>query len=56
MEWLQVDQDVLNTMQKNEEEGNRKGLMVSPGPGAHPASCTMGTGHFPGVEATGVWC
>ena len=22
----------------------------SPGPGAHPASCTMGTGSFPGVK------
>ena len=24
-------------------------------PGAHPASCTMGTGSFPGVEAAGAW-
>ena len=32
MEWLQVDQDVLNTMQKNEDEGNRKELLVSPVP------------------------
>ena len=32
MEWLQVDQDVLNTMQKNEDEGNRKELSVSPVP------------------------
>ena len=23
---------------------------VQPGPGAHPASCTMGTGSFPGVK------
>jgi hypothetical protein len=23
---------------------------VQTGPGAHPASCTMGTGSFPGVE------
>jgi hypothetical protein len=23
-------------------------------PGAHPASCTMGTGSFPGVESRGV--
>ena len=23
--------------------------------GAHPASCTMGTGSFPGVEAAGAW-
>jgi len=25
------------------------------GPGAHPASCIMGTGSFPGVEAAGPW-
>jgi len=25
------------------------------GPGAHPASCTMGTGSFPGLEAAGAW-
>jgi hypothetical protein len=24
---------------------------VQTGPGAHPASCTMGTGSFPGVES-----
>ena len=23
--------------------------------GPHPASCTMGTGSFPGVEAAGAW-
>jgi len=28
---------------------------VQNGPGAHPASCTMGTGSFPGVEAVGAW-
>jgi hypothetical protein len=25
---------------------------VQTGPGAHPASCTMGTGSFPGVECS----
>jgi len=25
---------------------------VQTGPGAHPTSCTMGTGSFPGVKAT----
>ena len=25
------------------------------GPGAHPASCKMGTGSFPGVEVAGAW-
>jgi hypothetical protein len=25
---------------------------VQTGPGAHPASCTMGTGYFPGVKAS----
>jgi hypothetical protein len=23
---------------------------------AHPASCKMGTGSFPGVKAAGTWC
>ena len=27
----------------------------NPGFGAHPASCTTGTGSFPGVEAAGAW-
>jgi hypothetical protein len=26
---------------------------VQTGPGAHPASCTMGTGSFPGVKRSG---
>jgi hypothetical protein len=26
---------------------------VSTGPGAHPATCTMGTGYFPGVKRPG---
>jgi len=33
--------------------GARFSAPVQTGPGAHPASCTMGTGSFPGVEATG---
>ena len=28
---------------------------VQTGPVAHPASCAMGTGYFPGVEAAGAW-
>jgi hypothetical protein len=28
---------------------------VQTGPGAHPATCTMGTGSSPGGEAAGVW-
>jgi len=28
---------------------------VQTGPGVHPASCTMGTGSLPGVEAVGAW-
>jgi len=28
---------------------------VQTGPGAHPASCKMDTGSFPGVETTGAW-
>ena len=29
---------------------------VQTGPGAHPASCTMGTGAFPGGKVAGEWC
>ena len=31
--------------------GARFSASVQPGPGAHPASCTMGTGSFPGVKS-----
>ena len=30
--------------------GARFSVPVQTGPGAHPASCTMGTGYFPGVK------
>ena len=33
--------------------GARFSAHVQTGPGAHPASCTMGTGSFPGIEAAG---
>jgi len=29
---------------------------VQTGPGVHPASCTMGTGSFPGYRVAGAWC
>ena len=29
---------------------------VHTGPGAYPASCTMGTGSFLGGKAAGAWC
>ena len=31
--------------------GARFSTPVQTGPGAHPASCTMGTGSFPGVKS-----
>ena len=31
--------------------GGARFSAVQTGPGAHPASCTMGTGSFPGVES-----
>jgi len=31
--------------------GARFSAPAQTGPGAHPASCTMGTGHFPGVKS-----
>ena len=33
--------------------GARLSAPVQTGPGAHPASCTVGTGTFPGVKAAG---
>jgi hypothetical protein len=33
--------------------GTRFFALVLTGPGAHPASCTMGTGSFPGVKRPG---
>jgi len=33
--------------------GARFSAPVQAGPGAHPASCTMGTGSFLGVQAAG---
>ena len=38
-----------------ESRWGRDFLPIQTGPGAHPASCKMGTGSFPGVEATGAW-
>ena len=35
--------------------GARFSAPVQTGPGAHPASCKMGTGSFPGVKRPGVW-
>jgi hypothetical protein len=33
--------------------GSRFSAPIQTGPGAHPASCTMGTGSFPGVKGAG---
>ena len=33
--------------------GVRFSASVQTGPGSHPASCTMGTGSFPGVKRSG---
>jgi len=35
--------------------GARFSPSVQTGPGAHPATCTMGTGFFPGVRTAGTW-
>jgi len=32
--------------------GERFSVSVQTGPGAHPATCTMGTGSFPGVKSS----
>ena len=36
--------------------GARFSAPVQTGPGAHPASCTVGTGSFPGGKAARAWC
>ena len=38
---------------KSRWRGARFSAPVQTGPGAHPASCTMGTGSFPGVKRPG---
>ena len=35
----------------NESQWGARFFAVQTGPGAHPASCTMGTGSFPGVNS-----
>jgi hypothetical protein len=46
-----VAQSVLQLTTK--PEGARFFAHVQTGPGAHPASCTRGTGSFPGVKRPG---
>jgi hypothetical protein len=41
-------------LQKN-PGGSRFSAPIQTGSGAHPASCTMGTGSFPQVKAAGAW-
>jgi hypothetical protein len=40
-------------IQKKNPGGARLSAPVQTGPGAYPASCTMGTGSFPGVKRPG---
>jgi hypothetical protein len=40
----------VNGLEIKSQWGARFSTSVQTGPGAHPASCTMGTGSFPGVE------
>ena len=35
--------------------GARFSAPIQAGPGAHPASCTMGTGSFPGGKVAEAW-
>jgi hypothetical protein len=41
------------TVRRSNPGGARFFAHVNAGPGAHPASCTMGTGSFPGVKRPG---
>jgi hypothetical protein len=44
----------MSTMaQKKYPGGGENFAHVQTGPGAHPASCTIGTGQFPGVKRPG---
>ena len=36
--------------------GSRFSTPIQTSPGTHPASCTMGTGSFPGDKAARAWC
>ena len=38
------------TVQRSNPDGGEIFVPVPTGPGVHPASCTMGTGSFPGVK------
>jgi hypothetical protein len=54
--WAAVAQSVHRlatgwTVRGSNPDGARFSAPVHTGPGAHPASCTMGTGSFPGVES-----
>jgi hypothetical protein len=43
--------EAQDTNNNNIPVGARLFASVQTGPGAHSASCTMGTGSFPGVES-----
>jgi hypothetical protein len=43
-------------LKKKNPGGARFSAPIQTGSWAHPASCTMGTGSFPGVKAAGTWC
>ena len=59
--WAAIAQSVQRldrswTVQGSNPGGRvRYSTSVQTGPGAHPASCTMGTGSFPGGKAAGEW-
>ena len=56
--WAGIAQSVwrLATVRGSNPDGARFSAPVQNGPGTHPASCTMGTGSFPGDKAAGAWC
>ena len=53
--WLSRYSDSLRAGRSRDRipMGARFSAPVQTGPGAHPASCTMGTGSFPGVKRPG---
>jgi len=52
---LFINQLTMGWTVRDRIRGGRDFPPVQAGPGAHPASCTMGAGSFPEVKTAGTW-